>query len=59
MPDGTEIVATLDNRLSTQEARAEDPFTLTIVSPGQFQGAQIDGRLLAWIARAVWPGART
>ena len=47
VPEGTEIVATLDNRLSTREARAEDPFTLTIVSPGQFQGAQIDGRLLS------------
>ena len=47
VPEGTEIVATLDNRLSTREARAEDPFTLTIVSPGQLQGAQIDGRLLA------------
>ena len=47
VPDGTEIVATLDNRLSTREAAAEDAFTLTITSPGQFQGAQIDGRLLA------------
>ena len=46
VPDGTEIVATLDNRLSTRDARAEDPFTLTVVSPGQFQGARIDGRLL-------------
>jgi hypothetical protein len=46
VPEGTEIVATLDNRLSTREARAEDPFTLTIVSPAQFQGARIDGRLL-------------
>jgi hypothetical protein len=46
VPDGTEIVATLDNRLSTREARAEDPFTLTVVSPGQYQGARIDGRLL-------------
>jgi hypothetical protein len=46
VPDGTEIVATLDNRLSTREARAEDPFTLTVVSPAQFQGARIDGRLL-------------
>lgn len=46
VPDGTEIVATLDNHLSTREARAEDPFTLTVVSPGQFQGARIDGRLL-------------
>jgi hypothetical protein len=44
--DGTEIVATLDNRLSTREARGEDPFTMTVVSPGQFQGAHIDGRLL-------------
>ena len=46
VPDGTEIIATLDNRLNTREARAEDPFTLTVVSPGQFQGARIDGRLL-------------
>jgi hypothetical protein len=46
VPDGTELVATLDNRLNTREARAEDPFTLTVVSPGQFQGARIDGRLL-------------
>ena len=46
VPDGTEIVATLDNRLSTRDARSEDPFTLTVVSPGQFEGARIDGRLL-------------
>jgi hypothetical protein len=45
--DGTSIVATLDNRLSTREARAEDPFTMTVVSPAQFQGARIDGRLLS------------
>jgi hypothetical protein len=45
--DGTTIVATLDNRLSTREARAEDPFTMTVVSPAQFQGARIDGRLLS------------
>jgi hypothetical protein len=47
VPDGTELVATLDDRLTTREARAEDPFTLTVVSPGQFQGARIDGRLLS------------
>jgi hypothetical protein len=46
VPDGTEIVATLDGRLNTREARAEDPFTLTVTSPAQFQGARIDGRLL-------------
>ena len=45
VPDGTELVATLDNRLSTRDARGEDAFTLTVVSPGQFQGARIDGRL--------------
>jgi hypothetical protein len=47
VPDGTEIVATLDGRLNTRDARAEDPFTLTVVSPGQYQGARIDGRLLS------------
>jgi len=46
VPDGTEIVATLDTRLNTRDARAEDPFTLTVVSPGQFEGARIDGHLL-------------
>jgi len=44
--DGTELVATLDNRLSTRDARGNEPFTLTVVSPGQFQGARIDGRLV-------------
>ena len=46
VPDGTEIVATLDTRLNTRDAKAEDPFTMTVISPGQFQGARIDGRLL-------------
>ena len=46
VPDGTEIVATLDTRLNTRDAQAEDPFTMTVISPGQFQGARIDGRLL-------------
>jgi len=41
-----EIVATLDTRLNTRDAQAEDPFTMTVISPGQFQGARIDGRLL-------------
>jgi len=44
--DGTALVATLDNRLSTRDARNEDPFTLTVVSPGPYEGAHIDGRLL-------------
>ena len=40
------MLATLDQRLSTRESRSEDPFTLTVVSPAQYQGARIDGRLL-------------
>jgi hypothetical protein len=47
VPDGTELVATLETRLNTREARAEDPFTLRVTSPGQYEGAQIDGRLLS------------
>jgi hypothetical protein len=46
VPDGTEIVATLDRDLSTKQSRVEDPFTLTVLSPRQFEGARIDGRLL-------------
>ncbi len=46
VPDGTTIVATLDQRLSTRDSRSEDPFTLTVVSPAQYQGARIDGRLI-------------
>ena len=46
IPDGTTVLATLDQRLSTRESRSEDPFTLTVVSPAQYQGARIDGRLL-------------
>jgi hypothetical protein len=46
VPDGTTLVATLDQRLSTRDSQSEDPFTLTVVSPAQYQGARIDGRLL-------------
>jgi len=46
VPDGTELVATLDTPLSTRDTRSEDPFTLTVTSPGPFEGARIDGRLL-------------
>jgi hypothetical protein len=46
VPDGTEIVATLDRDLSTKQSRPEDPFTLTVRSPRQFEGARIDGRVV-------------
>ena len=43
--EGTVLVATLDGNIDTERARAEDPFTLTVRSPAQFEGARIDGRI--------------
>jgi hypothetical protein len=45
VPDGTVVIATLDGNIDTERARAEDPFTLTVRSPAQFEGARIDGRI--------------
>jgi len=44
--DGTEVVATLDNRLSTSNVTSEQPFSLTVQSPAQYHGARIDGRIV-------------
>jgi hypothetical protein len=43
LPDGTRLMATLDNALSTRDARAEDRFTITTRSPSQYEGAVIEG----------------
>jgi YMGG-like Gly-zipper len=43
MPNGTWLVATLDNALSTRNAHAEDRFTITTRSPSQYDGAVIEG----------------
>jgi hypothetical protein len=43
IPDGTEIVAVLNADLSTQNARQGDRFTMTVRSPGQYEGATIEG----------------
>jgi hypothetical protein len=43
VPDGTRILATLDNALSTRTARAEDRFTMTTRSPSPYEGAIIEG----------------
>lgn len=43
IPDGTEIVAVLNNDLSTQNVHQNDRFTMTVRSPGQFEGATIEG----------------
>jgi hypothetical protein len=43
IPDGTEIVAVLNNDLSTQNVQQNDRFTMTVRSPGQYEGATIEG----------------
>jgi len=43
IPNGTEIVAVLNNDLSAQNAREGDRFTMTVRSPGQYEGATIEG----------------
>ncbi len=45
IPNGTEIVAVLNNDLSTQNAREGDRFTMTVRSPGQYDGATIEGQV--------------
>ena len=41
--NNTPIVATLDTPLSTRNSRDGEPFTMTVVSPGQYRGAVIEG----------------
>jgi YMGG-like Gly-zipper len=43
IPDGTEIVAVLNGDLSTESVRQGDRFTMTVRSPGQYEGATIEG----------------
>ena len=43
VPQGTRLVATLDNALSTRTVHAEDRFTITTRSPSQYEGAVIEG----------------
>ena len=47
VPNGTEVVGVLNNDLSTQNVREGDRFTMTVRSPGQFEGATIEGRVLS------------
>ncbi len=46
IPDGTQIVAVLNNDLSTQNIREGERFTMTIRSPGQYDGATIEGSVI-------------
>lgn len=46
IPDGTQLVAVLNNDLTTQNVREGDRFTMTVRSPGQYDGATIEGSIL-------------
>jgi len=43
VPNGTRLVATLDNALSTETTREGDRFTATTRSPSEYEGAVIEG----------------
>ncbi|HVF68558.1 MAG TPA: hypothetical protein VM914_12890 [Pyrinomonadaceae bacterium] len=45
VPDGETLNARLDTDLSTRTASVGDRFTMTVVTPGQFEGATIEGRI--------------
>lgn len=47
VPNGTQIVGVLNNDLSTQNVREGDRFTMTVRSPGQFEGATVEGRIVS------------
>lgn len=43
VPNGTSLVGVLNTDLSTRSVRENDRFTMTVRSPGQFEGATIEG----------------
>jgi YMGG-like Gly-zipper len=45
IPDGALVVARLNDNLDTNRARAGDRFTLTVVSPREYEGATIEGHV--------------
>ncbi|HKR13026.1 MAG TPA: YMGG-like glycine zipper-containing protein [Pyrinomonadaceae bacterium] len=47
IPNNTQLVAVLNNDLNTQNVREGDRFTMTVRSPGQFEGATIEGRVMS------------
>jgi hypothetical protein len=46
VPDGTQLVAVLNDDLNTRDARDGDRFALTVRSPSQYSGASIDGHVV-------------
>ncbi len=45
IPDGTRVVAVLDDAISTRTASVGDSFTLRVVQPPEFEGATIEGHI--------------
>ena len=45
IPNGTTVIATLNNDLSTESAREGERFTMTVREPSQYSGATIEGHL--------------
>jgi hypothetical protein len=43
IPNGTQLVAVLNNDLSTAQSNEGDRFRLTVRSPGEYEGATIEG----------------
>ncbi|HEU4509612.1 MAG TPA: YMGG-like glycine zipper-containing protein [Pyrinomonadaceae bacterium] len=46
VPNNTQIVAVLNSDISTQNVQEGDRFTMTVRSPGQYEGATIEGSVL-------------
>ena len=47
IPNGTQVVAVLNNDLSTQNIREGERFTMTVRAPGQYDGATIEGQVMS------------
>src|SRR5215213_111129 len=45
IPNGTQLVAVLNSDLSTQNVREGERFTMTVRSPGEYDGATIEGQV--------------
>jgi len=46
VPDGTLLTATFNDDLSTRQAQSGDQFTLYVQTPGEYQGATIEGHVV-------------
>lgn len=56
VPDGTRLVAVLDNGLSTTEARDGESLAMTIHSPSRYEGGVITGVVSTTDDQARWAG---